>query len=219
VIIRHQPPPESAQPQPLQVVDLGIISSENQTATHEVFANLQWPRGGTLVLVGALTSDSPTTFSVSILLSLGCLSFIASLCTQVSKVVMDVVESHWNIEMSYDLRVSRNTGTSQCHWLSHSDPINFLQVQRDDPCHTTYVSLRTRGVGLIICFFSVCHRPHVIDVSLSHQPPAYLDEEYPIIVSVTNVDDHDLNVVVDVLLHPAEDDTGMFSYGSSTDED
>jgi trafficking protein particle complex subunit 11 len=49
-----------------------------------------------------------------------------------------------------------------------------------------------------------------VDVLLSHPTPAYLDEEYPITISVTNVDDHDLNVVVDVLLHPAEGDTGMF---------
>lgn len=37
--------------------------------------------------------------------------------------------------------------------------------------------------------------------------PAYLDEDYPITVSITNADDCPLNVVVDVLLHPAENET------------
>ena len=59
-------------------------------------------------------------------------------------------------------------------------------------------------------FFSVRHRSHLVDVSLSHPAPAYLDEEYPITISVTNVDDHDLSVVVDVLLQPPADDSGMF---------
>lgn len=58
---------------------------------------------------------------------------------------------------------------------------------------------------------SVRHRPHLIDVSLSHLAPAYVDEEYPITVSVTNVDEHNISVVVDVLLQPGEDDTGVFS--------
>jgi hypothetical protein len=52
----------------------------------------------------------------------------------------------------------------------------------------------------------VRHRPHRVDVALAHQAPAYLDEEYPIAIDITNKDDRPLEVVVDVLLQPTEID-------------
>jgi hypothetical protein len=42
---------------------------------------------------------------------------------------------------------------------------------------------------------------------LAHQPPAYLNENYPIIIDVTNVDNREFEVVVDVLLPPTEIDS------------
>ena len=65
VIIRHRASHEAAEPQPMQLVDLGFIPSQNQGASHEVFADLRWPRGGTVIFNGTLASDSPTTLSVS----------------------------------------------------------------------------------------------------------------------------------------------------------
>jgi hypothetical protein len=67
VIVRHRSSPEAKEPQPLQIVDLGSIPSQNQEAPHEVFADLRWRRGGTVICKGSLASDSPTTLSVSIL--------------------------------------------------------------------------------------------------------------------------------------------------------
>lgn len=52
----------------------------------------------------------------------------------------------------------------------------------------------------------VRHRPHQLLVSLSHQSPALLDEEYPIVIDITNADDRELDVVVDVLLMPTDID-------------
>jgi len=43
-------------------------------------------------------------------------------------------------------------------------------------------------------------------VSLIHQVPAYLDEEYPIVISITNEDDRALDVILDILLQPSEID-------------
>ena len=55
------------------------------------------------------------------------------------------------------------------------------------------------------------HRAHRMDVSLEHHAPAYLDEEYPIAISVTNMDTCPLEIVVDVLLQPPEiDHAGAF---------
>ena len=53
---------------------------------------------------------------------------------------------------------------------------------------------------------SVSYRPHSLDVSLTHQFPAYLDEEYPIVISITNEDDRALDVILDILLQPSEID-------------
>lgn len=48
-------------------------------------------------------------------------------------------------------------------------------------------------------------------MALSHKSPAYLNEEYPILIEVTNADDRELEVTADVLLQPTEiDGTGMY---------
>jgi hypothetical protein len=53
---------------------------------------------------------------------------------------------------------------------------------------------------------SVSYRPHSLSVSLTHQVPAYLDEEYPIVIGITNEDDRALDVILDILLQPSEID-------------
>jgi hypothetical protein len=53
---------------------------------------------------------------------------------------------------------------------------------------------------------SVSYRPHSLNASLMHQTPAYLDEEYPIVISITNEDDRALDVILDILLQPSEID-------------
>lgn len=48
-----------------------------------------------------------------------------------------------------------------------------------------------------------------MEVNLAHQGPAYLDEEYPIVIQVTNTDVNELDITVDILLQPPEvDGTG-----------
>ena len=50
-------------------------------------------------------------------------------------------------------------------------------------------------------------------MSLSHHAPAFLDEKYPIVIDITNADDRDVAVVVDVLLQPIDiDHAGMHSF-------
>jgi hypothetical protein len=46
---------------------------------------------------------------------------------------------------------------------------------------------------------------------MEQQAPAYLDEEYPIVISIINEDHRPLDVLLDVLLQPTEiDDAGGF---------
>ena len=52
----------------------------------------------------------------------------------------------------------------------------------------------------------VRYRPHRVQVAIAHEGPAYLGEEFPIEMSVTNLDDRELDIVVDVLLQPTEVD-------------
>jgi hypothetical protein len=56
-------------------------------------------------------------------------------------------------------------------------------------------------------FTRVRPRPHQLRVFISHGEPAYLDEEYPITIKITNADDKELDVTIDVMLHPPEDDS------------
>jgi hypothetical protein len=47
-------------------------------------------------------------------------------------------------------------------------------------------------------------------MSLSQHAPAYLNEDYPIVIEVKNADDRELQVVADILLQPTEiDGTGL----------
>ena len=55
-------------------------------------------------------------------------------------------------------------------------------------------------------------RPHQLHVLISHSGPAYLNEEYPITIKVTNLDDKELDVTFDVMLHPPEDDSSGMWY-------
>jgi trafficking protein particle complex subunit 11 len=49
-------------------------------------------------------------------------------------------------------------------------------------------------------------------MSLMHKSPAYLDEEYPIVISIINDDYRTLDVVLDVLLQPTDIDEAGTSY-------
>lgn len=53
---------------------------------------------------------------------------------------------------------------------------------------------------------SISLQPQQLEVSITHESPAYLDEEYPIIIKITNTDHRELLIVVDILLQPSEVD-------------
>lgn len=100
-----------------------------------------------------------------------------------------LAQNGWTVEMPHEPCVSHEISTLVPRWLTSLQPIRFLQLGRDD-CSSVVAR----------------HRPHELAVSLSHQAPALLDEEYPIAIDITNVDERHLDVVVDVLLQPTEVD-------------
>jgi hypothetical protein len=61
----------------------------------------------------------------------------------------------------------------------------------------------------------VRYRPHRLQVSLTHQSPAYIDEEYPIVINIINDDYRALDVLIDILLQPTDiDEAGMSYYAT-----
>ena len=56
----------------------------------------------------------------------------------------------------------------------------------------------------------VKHRTHHLKLGFHHHAPAYLDEDYPIEIEVTNTDTRNLHVSISLLLQPlAIEDVGM----------
>ncbi|PPQ63022.1 hypothetical protein CVT24_005968 [Panaeolus cyanescens] len=100
---------------------------------------------------------------------------------KIESVVATIEENGWRVEVPLDL-----TSTEQnARWLGTLNPPRFIAVRREDP-HSTLVK----------------HRPHRLKISFQHQSPAYLDEDYPIDILVTNEDTQELETVLNVLLQP-----------------
>ncbi|KAF9022277.1 hypothetical protein BDZ89DRAFT_208493 [Hymenopellis radicata] len=115
---------------------------------------------------------------------------------RVEEFLLTLVHGAWNIQIPLDPTSSR-TGSPRPlshRWLSCVSPPRFLDVKRDDPSSVF-----------------VRYRSHSVELDVSHPSPACIDEEYPITIEVTNVDDQDLEVFVDILLQPTEIDDAVNS--------
>ncbi|KIJ65975.1 hypothetical protein HYDPIDRAFT_110092 [Hydnomerulius pinastri MD-312] len=110
----------------------------------------------------------------------------------VSNIIVTLKEGGWTIEIPHEPCATRESSIFAPRWLSSLQPVRLLPVSRDD-----YSSVVVR------------HRPHQVGVKFTHQEPALLDEEYPITIEITNIDDRHLDVIVDVLLQPTEVDEAV----------
>ncbi|TFK74712.1 hypothetical protein BDN72DRAFT_812681 [Pluteus cervinus] len=111
---------------------------------------------------------------------------------KISKVVLTIIEGTWKIEVPLDAKAPRLEPVAK--WLCSLDPPKFIPLKRDNCTNAT-----------------VRHRLHRIHVGVAHQAPAYLNEEYPINIEITNVDEEELDVSIDVLLQPTEVDEAVNS--------
>ena len=109
----------------------------------------------------------------------------------VSKIVLTIKERSWWIEVPIVPSTSSSSldSLSAPKWLSSLSPVRFTAMRRAD-----HAEVRVR------------YRPHHVHVAITHHGPAYLGEEFPIEIEVTNGDDRELEVVLDVLLQPTEID-------------
>ncbi|KAJ3553164.1 hypothetical protein NM688_g3760 [Phlebia brevispora] len=115
----------------------------------------------------------------------------------VSKVVLTLKESSWWVELPLAPTATRSAHTQATRWLKSTEPPEFVTLRADS--QTTLSSVTVR------------HRPHNVQVSLSHNAPAYVGEEYPITIEVINADDRTLEITTDVLLQPSEIEAAVHS--------
>ncbi|KAJ7350608.1 Gryzun, putative trafficking through golgi-domain-containing protein [Mycena albidolilacea] len=108
---------------------------------------------------------------------------------KIAKVILALAEGPWTIQIPFDPSGPRGSTVPAARWLSSVDPPRFVPIARED-----FSSVIIR------------HRAHSIVMTLSQKAPAYLDEDYPILIEVTNADDRALEVTADVLLQPTEID-------------
>ncbi|KAK7057624.1 Gryzun, putative trafficking through golgi-domain-containing protein [Favolaschia claudopus] len=118
----------------------------------------------------------------------GTLSSDSPASIKISKVVLTLKQGPWTIQIP-DHLASRGSTLVPAQWLSSIDPPRFIRLDREDVSSVT-----------------IRHRPHNISMTLSQKAPAYLDEDHSILIEVTNIDDRELEVILDVLLQPTEID-------------
>ncbi|KAG8957730.1 hypothetical protein FRC03_009851 [Tulasnella sp. 419] len=142
-------------------------------------ANLRWNVGQTQVFAGTVTSMVP-------------------LILKVSKVVFVLKEGDWTIEIPIHVHTSQNStfkprpALAPPRWLSSlsDQPARFIPVYRTNSSTT-----------------NVRPKPHLLDLQFEHPSPAYMNERYPIQMNIKNNDERELELIVDVLLQPSEDES------------
>ncbi|KAL5512612.1 hypothetical protein ACEPAG_3265 [Sanghuangporus baumii] len=161
-------------------------SEESETISCIDVGHLALPLSSEKIVESALTFPSGRTIVL-----IGTLSSEVPQEIKFSKAELCISEGAWKIEVPFVLSHRRDVPSMNPKWLisSSGKPSNFVSLRR-----ANYSSV------------TVKHRPHQVDVVLSHRPPAYLDERYPISIDVTNNDDRELEFTLDVLLQPGDDD-------------
>lgn len=177
VIIEHVE--GETEPTSVQRVVVGQITMQSEKDAEErVKADLRWPVGATKVFCGTFVSSS-------------------AVALKVKSITFVVTQGSWNIEIPHEFDTDTAIGIlvdkpgKPNQWLvSSAEPFKFI------PVHRTATSVCT-----------VRPKPHALHVEFQHSAPAYLDEQYPLLIKISNIDERELDTVVDVLLHPSEDES------------
>lgn len=106
---------------------------------------------------------------------------------KINSFVLTIEENGWKIEIPFEPRSNRSPSGLTGKWLSSVDPPRFIPIQREEH-HSTVVK----------------HRTHHLKLAFHHHAPAYLDEDYPIEIEITNTDTRDLQASISLLLQPLE---------------
>ncbi|KAK2463095.1 hypothetical protein APHAL10511_004750 [Amanita phalloides] len=106
---------------------------------------------------------------------------------KIEKLILTITRDEWRVRIPLEPSKTRRGMKQVPKWLCHFSPPRFIAMKRDE-CSSMIVK----------------HRPHDIRLSISHEAPAYIDEEYPIEINVTNDDTREMDITVDILLLPSE---------------
>ncbi|KAJ2918543.1 hypothetical protein MD484_g1826, partial [Candolleomyces efflorescens] len=134
----------------------------------------------------------------AVLIFTGSLVSAAPATLSIQKLVCNLEQNTWRVKVPLDPHVPRVGSTSDPRWLRCLDPPQFIAVKRPDS-GTTIVK----------------PRPHLFSVSVLHQEPAFLDENYPIVIEVVNFDNRNLEIIADVLLQPTDIDYAVNSISAN----
>jgi hypothetical protein len=126
------------------------------------------------------------------ILFVGTVASDVPLTMTIARAVLVLREGNWTIEIPIYPSCVRDGLPPTSRWLISADPVKFASIQRSSTADVT-----------------VRYRPHRLQVSLTHQSPAYLDEEYPIVISIANDDYRALDILLDVLLQPTDIDEAV----------
>ncbi|KAK0459106.1 Gryzun, putative trafficking through golgi-domain-containing protein [Desarmillaria tabescens] len=113
---------------------------------------------------------------------------------QIEELLLTLMEGSWNIQIPMYPCSYRHMSLPTSKWLASLKPLKFIDVKREN---SSSVIVR--------------HRPHNVLLSFTHHAPACIDEVYPIVIKVTNADNRELEVTMDVLLQPTEVDDAFNS--------
>lgn len=111
---------------------------------------------------------------------------------KVESLVFTIMQDSWTIRLPLTPCSARLGTRPAPTWLCLVGPPHFIPMSREDAS-----------------FVTVKYRPHNVLLSISHEVPAYIDEEYPIQIDVRNEDARDLEIVIDILLLPSEYDEAV----------
>ncbi|PFH52170.1 hypothetical protein AMATHDRAFT_74451 [Amanita thiersii Skay4041] len=128
----------------------------------------------------------------NVLVFCGRLKSDAPATINVTKLELAITQDVWKVQIPCEPCTSRRGSRPVPRWLCFLDQPHFVPIDREEFSSITFK-----------------HRSPDIGVTFRHNSPAYLNEEYPIDISVINDDDRRLNVVVDVLLLPSEEDDAI----------
>ncbi|KAF8308283.1 hypothetical protein DL93DRAFT_2220330 [Clavulina sp. PMI_390] len=107
---------------------------------------------------------------------------------ELARVLLLVKQREWEIEIPISLS-GETLSTAVAKWAGSSSS-TAVPITSPEP---------------YLC--SVVFRPHQFSFRLEHAQPAFVGERYPIDVVITNLDDNELQLDLDVLMQPAEDES------------
>ncbi|KLO13661.1 hypothetical protein SCHPADRAFT_852230 [Schizopora paradoxa] len=104
--------------------------------------------------------------------------------------VVTIAEGRWTVNVPFRLDQQLPSSLTSPRWLVSLSPPKFIPMRRNN-----------------VSVLRIKEKRHDVNVKFIHEDHAFVDERFPVTISVTNMDAMELEILVDVLLQPSEDDS------------